>query len=85
MNFELSEDQRAFAEMASGLFADFCSDEQLRAQAAALAARAPDGSHLVGSAITMGRSRINLREGLGLNDSECRALLYDNPRRLIAH
>lgn len=31
MNFELSEDQRAFAEMASGLFADFCSDEQLRA------------------------------------------------------
>ena len=31
MNFQLSEDQRAFADMASGLFADFCSDEQLRA------------------------------------------------------
>jgi len=31
MNFELTEDQRAFAEMASGLFADFCGDEQLRA------------------------------------------------------
>ena len=31
MNFELGEDQRAFAEMANGLFADFCSDEQLRA------------------------------------------------------
>ena len=30
MNFQLSEDQRAFADMASGLFADYCGDEQLR-------------------------------------------------------
>lgn len=30
MDFHLSDDQRAFAEMAQGLFADFCSDEQLR-------------------------------------------------------
>lgn len=31
MDFQLSEDQRAFAAMAQGLFADFCGDEQLRA------------------------------------------------------
>ena len=31
MNFQLSEDQRAFAEMAQGLFADYCGDEALRA------------------------------------------------------
>lgn len=30
MDFQLSADQRAFADMAQGLFADFCSDEQLR-------------------------------------------------------
>ena len=30
MNFDLSEDQRAFADMASGLFTDFCSDDRLR-------------------------------------------------------
>ncbi|HSW19433.1 MAG TPA: acyl-CoA dehydrogenase family protein [Ramlibacter sp.] len=31
MNFQLNEDQRAFAEMAQGLFADYCGDEALRA------------------------------------------------------
>ena len=31
MNFQLSEDQRAFADTAQALFADYCSDEQLRA------------------------------------------------------
>lgn len=31
MDFQLSADQHAFADMAQGLFADFCSDEQLRA------------------------------------------------------
>jgi 3-oxocholest-4-en-26-oyl-CoA dehydrogenase beta subunit len=30
MQFELTEDQRAFADMAQSLFADFCSDDQLR-------------------------------------------------------
>lgn len=30
MNFQLSEDQSAFAEMANGLFADYCGDDQLR-------------------------------------------------------
>lgn len=31
MDFKLTEDQHAFADMAQGLFADFCADEQLRA------------------------------------------------------
>ncbi|MDN3653450.1 acyl-CoA dehydrogenase family protein [Thalassotalea ponticola] len=31
MDFQLSEDQNAIADMANGLFADFCSDEQLLA------------------------------------------------------
>ncbi|WP_417285292.1 acyl-CoA dehydrogenase family protein [Comamonas sp.] len=30
MDFSLSEDQRAFADMAQSLFADFCTDEKLR-------------------------------------------------------
>jgi alkylation response protein AidB-like acyl-CoA dehydrogenase len=30
MDFSLSEDQRAIAEMANGLFRDYCSDEQMR-------------------------------------------------------
>lgn len=49
-----------------------------------LAARAPDGSHLVGSAITMRQSEANLRKHLGLTDQQCRALMHDNPRRFIA-
>jgi hypothetical protein len=31
MDFQLSEDQRAFADMVQGLFNDYCSDDQLRA------------------------------------------------------
>jgi len=31
MDFQLTDDQRAFADMAQGLFADFASDDQLRA------------------------------------------------------
>ncbi|RJG19017.1 acyl-CoA dehydrogenase family protein [Massilia cavernae] len=31
MDFQLTEDQRAFADIAQALFADFCNDEQLRA------------------------------------------------------
>jgi alkylation response protein AidB-like acyl-CoA dehydrogenase len=31
MDFRLDDDQRAFADMAQGLFADFCGDDQLRA------------------------------------------------------
>ena len=46
------------------------------------AARAPDGSHLVGSALTLSRARANLL-GLGLGDGDCDALLVTNPRRAI--
>ncbi len=46
------------------------------------AARSPDGSHLVGSAMTMPRNRANLL-GMGLSDADCDALLATNPRRAI--
>jgi N-acetylglucosamine-6-phosphate deacetylase len=48
-----------------------------------LAARAPDGSHLVGSAVTMRQSEANLRNKLGLSQSDCQRLLVDNPRTLL--
>lgn len=47
-----------------------------------LAARAPDGSHLVGSAMTMPQNAANLR-ALGLAEADVRALLVTNPRRAI--
>ncbi|MEO6436526.1 MAG: N-acetylglucosamine-6-phosphate deacetylase [Tepidisphaeraceae bacterium] len=46
-----------------------------------MVARAPDGSHFVGAAITMAQSHANLRDRLGLDESQCRTLLADNPRR----
>jgi hypothetical protein len=48
-----------------------------------MVARAPDGSHFVGAAITMRQSHNNLREKLNLDEARCRALLADNPRRAI--
>ena len=47
-----------------------------------MVARAPDGSHFVGAAITMQQTHRNLREKLGLTDAECQTLLVTNPRRL---
>ena len=47
-----------------------------------LAARAPDGSHLVGSAMTMPQNRANLLS-MGLSDRDCDALLIHNPRRAL--
>ena len=44
-----------------------------------LAARAPDGSHLVGSAMTMQQNAENLRKDLGLSDKQVRRLLVENP------
>ncbi len=49
-----------------------------------LAAWAPDRSHLVGSAGTMGRSETNLRTHLGLSGEECHQLLSVNPRRVLS-
>ena len=46
-------------------------------------ARAPDGSHFVGSAGTMNNSVRILRERLGLDDATCRKLTCENPRRAL--
>jgi len=48
-----------------------------------LAARAPDGSHLIGSAMTMQQNQQNLRDGVGLTNEQCDRLLRVNPRRAI--
>jgi N-acetylglucosamine-6-phosphate deacetylase len=46
-------------------------------------ARAPDGSHLVGSAGTMPLSRQNLIENAGLPESEADLLTIQNPRKAL--
>jgi N-acetylglucosamine-6-phosphate deacetylase len=46
-------------------------------------ARSPDGSHLVGSTITMEGSLRNLTQNLGLEEQVARKLLDENPRRAI--
>jgi N-acetylglucosamine-6-phosphate deacetylase len=48
-----------------------------------LVARAPDGSHLVGSAITMKRQTENLREKVGLTPEQVEHLTSVNPRRAL--
>jgi N-acetylglucosamine-6-phosphate deacetylase len=48
-----------------------------------LVARAPDGSHLVGSAVTMKRQLENLREHVGLDAAQIAKLTGENPRRAV--
>ncbi|HEX4412310.1 MAG TPA: N-acetylglucosamine-6-phosphate deacetylase [Lacipirellulaceae bacterium] len=48
-----------------------------------LATWSADGSHLMGSASTMQRSELNLRNALGLSDAEIRTLLRDNPLKIL--
>ena len=48
-----------------------------------MVARAPDGSHFVGSAITMKQSAANLRRALQLPDAVIRQLTGDNPRTAV--
>jgi N-acetylglucosamine-6-phosphate deacetylase len=48
-----------------------------------MVARAPDGSHFVGSAISMPQTYRNLTEGLGLSRADAMRLLRDNPRRAV--
>jgi N-acetylglucosamine-6-phosphate deacetylase len=48
-----------------------------------LVARAPDGSHLVGSAVTFKRQVENLREHVGLDESQIRRVTSENPRRAV--
>ena len=82
MNFELSEDQRAFAEMASGLFADFCSDDQLRAHDAT---GAPFMQALWQQCVAAGLNTVMVPEeqgGLGLGMTELMAVLEQQGRAL---
>jgi N-acetylglucosamine-6-phosphate deacetylase len=48
-----------------------------------LAARAPDGSHLVGAAMSMRQCEVKLREQVGLSPAQCRTLMADNPRAAL--
>jgi N-acetylglucosamine-6-phosphate deacetylase len=50
-----------------------------------LVARSPDGSHLVGSTVTMPRTFHNLTEILGLSADAARLLIEDNPHRAFAN
>lgn len=82
MNFELSEDQRAFAEMASGLFADYCRDDQLRAHDAS---GAPFMQDLWQQCVAAGLHTILVPEaqgGLGLGMTELMAVLEQQGRAL---
>jgi N-acetylglucosamine-6-phosphate deacetylase len=45
-----------------------------------MVARAPDGSHLIGAAITMVQSVINLQQHLQLSSADVRRLTVENPR-----
>jgi N-acetylglucosamine-6-phosphate deacetylase len=48
-----------------------------------MVARSPDGSHLVGAAITMPQSAANLQQHLGLTADEIQQLTAINPRRAL--
>ncbi len=48
-----------------------------------LVARAPDGSHFVGSALMMPRVVDNLKQKLGLSDAQVRTLIVDNPKKVV--
>ena len=48
-----------------------------------LVARAPDGSHLVGSAVNMQRQADNLRQHVGLTPEQVEQLTSINPRRAL--
>jgi N-acetylglucosamine-6-phosphate deacetylase len=48
-----------------------------------LVARAPDGSHLIGSAMTMKDAVKRLIRDVGLNDEQAQQLTMTNPRRAI--
>ena len=82
MNFQLSEDQRAFADMASGLFADYCGDEQLREHDAS---GAPFMQALWQQCVAAGLHTILVPEaqgGLGLGMTELMAVLEQQGRAL---
>lgn len=82
MNFDLTPDQRAFAEMASGLFADYGSDDQLRAHDVG---GAPFMQDLWQQCVTAGLHTVLVPEahgGLGLGMTELMAVLEQQGRAL---
>lgn len=82
MDFKLSDDQRAFADMAQGLFADFCSDDQLRAHDLS---GAPFMRELWQQCVDAGLHGILVPEahgGLGLGVTELMAVLEQQGRAL---
>ena len=82
MNFDLTEDPRAFADMAQGLFADFCSDDQLRDHDAS---SAPYMQDLWQQCVAAGLNTVMVPEeqgGLGLGMTELMAVLEQQGRAL---
>jgi alkylation response protein AidB-like acyl-CoA dehydrogenase len=82
MNFQLNEDQRAFADMAQQLFADYCSDELLRAHDAS---DAPFMQGLWDECVKAGLHSMLVPEaagGLGLGMTELMAVLEQQGRAL---
>jgi len=82
MNFELTDDQKAFADMAAGLFADYCGDEQLRAHDSS---EAPFMQDLWKQCIAAGLHTVLVpqeRGGLGLGLTELMGILEQQGRAL---
>ena len=82
MDFQLTEDQRAFADMAQSLFADYCSDDQLRAHDTS---GAPYMQALWQQCVAAGLHSITVPEehgGLGLGMTELLAVLEQQGRAL---
>jgi alkylation response protein AidB-like acyl-CoA dehydrogenase len=84
MNFDLNEDQRAFADSARTIFADYCGDEQLRAFELS---GTPCMDALWRQCIDGGLHAITVPEaagGLGLGMTELMAVLEQQGRALAA-
>lgn len=82
MDFQLSSDQRAFADMAQGLFADFCADEALREHDTS---ERPFMQALWAQCVAAGLHSIVVPEaegGLGLGMTELMAVLEEQGKSL---
>lgn len=82
MDFQLSEDQRAFADMAQSLFADYCTDDKLRAHDTS---GQPFMQELWQQCVNAGLHSILVPEsadGLGLGMTELLAVLVQQGRAL---
>lgn len=73
-------DAIAAAGMGPGLFHFLGRDVKIGDD---LVARSPDGSHLIGSTITMPKVMERLSRELGFSSAEIRKMTEENPRRLI--